>query len=44
MMSELGSRTSSGTRVQLLCRPGDGSVWVTVSDTKAGQTFELAVH
>jgi hypothetical protein len=44
MTRELDSRTSDGIHVQLLWHSGDGHVSVAVNDTRAGQTFELAVH
>jgi hypothetical protein len=43
-MRELDGRSSDGIHVRLLWRPHDDRVSVSVTDTKTGKAFEVAVH
>jgi hypothetical protein len=43
-MRELDSRTSDGISVRLLWNEPDGSLYVSVADSKTGDAFDLEVR
>jgi hypothetical protein len=42
-LRELDTRVTDGIHVRLLWSQGDGSVWVSVMDTRSGGSFRLEV-